>query len=144
MPNNKSIIIWRTTWHLLFILNIFFDQSTGIVSTSLTAFYNSKCSKPNRSASLFGQTIRRLLVILKSLIRAFYLAQWFNYLLAALFFKIFFLAAKTSLLALFLLSAITLQLYHVPLLALLLLLRWLFLFYSLWADTWKINSSSSL
>ena len=60
-------------------------------------FYNSKSLSPNRSASSFR---KRVLVTLKALIKAFYLAQWLNPPLAAHFFKIFLLAAKTSLLTL--------------------------------------------
>ena len=72
-------------------------------------FYNFKSFKPNRSAGPFR---RKVLVFLKTLIKAFYLAQWLDPPLAALFLKIFLLATKTSLLALLLPKAITPPLYH--------------------------------
>ena len=102
--------------------------------TSLQSSWNISF-KPNGLVSLFEQRIRRLLITLKTFIRAFYLAQWLNLLLAALFLKIFFLATKMSSLALSLPRAITPLPYHVPSLLLLLLLRQLFLLYPPWPNT---------
>ena len=103
------------------------------------SFYNSKNSKPNGSASLFR---RKVLVILRALIRDLYLAQWFDLLLAALYLKILFLAAKTSLLALPPPRAITPPLCHLPPLPL--MLRRLFSLRFLWPNTWRMTSSRSL
>ena len=99
-------------------------------------FYNFKNFKPNGSASSFR---KRVLVTLKTLIKALYLAQWLDSLLAALLLKIFFLAAKTSLLALPPLRAIISLPCHVP--TLLLLLCRLFLLCSLWPVTQRITFS---
>ena len=66
-------------------------------------------------------------------------AQWLNFLLVALFFKILFLAAKTRLLGLPLLRAITLLPYYMPSLSLLLLLHRLFLLCFAWPNTWRMT-----
>ena len=126
------------------MLSIFLNQPSSVISTRLTVFYNFKSFKSNRSTSPFRQRIKRLLVILKALIKAFYPTQWLDFPLAALLLKILFLAVKTSLLVLPSLRAITLLPYHVLSLPLLLLLCQLFPFCFLWANTWKMTSSRSL
>ena len=141
MPNNCSIIIWRTTWLLPFTLSIFLNQPSSIVSTKLTAFYNSKSSKPNRSASPFGQRIKKLLLTLKTLIKALYFAHWHHLPLAILLLKIFFLAAKMSLLVLPPIKAIIPLPCHVSPVPLLLLLCRLFLLCFLWPITWRMTFS---
>ena len=106
-------------------------------------FYNSKNFKLNRFANLFKRR-KRFLNFLRALIRAPYLAQWLNLLLAILFFKTFSLAAKTSLLALPSSIAITSPSYHILLFPLLLSLRRLFLLCLPWPNTQKITSSRFL
>ena len=100
------------------------------------SFYNFKSFKHNKSASLFRKRKNRFLAILKAFLKAFYLVQWLDPLLAALYFKIFFLTAKTSLLALPPPRAITPQPYYMP--PPLLLLYRLSLLSLLWPNTWKI------
>ena len=127
--NNRSIITWGTTWLFLFTLSILSDQPSSVVSTRLIVFYNFKGFKPNKSASPFKQKIRRFWTILGAFVRRslFQPVQWLDCLLAALFLKILFLVAKTSSLALSTLKAITPSLCYIFPLALLLLLRRLFL-----------------
>ena len=102
-------------------------------------FYNSKSFKVNKLGSSFR---RRVFIILRAFIKAFYLAQWLDPLLTALHLKILLLAAKTSLLQLLQPKAITAPLCHV--LSLLLLLYWLFLLCLPWPNTWKMTFSGSL
>ena len=85
-------------------------------------FCNSISSKPNKSASPFR---RKVLVILRALIKALYLAQWLDLLLITLLLKIFYLVLKKNLIALLPSKTITLLPYYMLLLPL--LFRQLFL-----------------
>ena len=101
-------------------------------------FYNSKSSKPKGSVNLFR---KRVLVTLRALIKAPYLAQLLSPLLATLLLKILLLAAKTSLLAQPPLKALTPLLCHV--LPCPLLLRRSFLLCLLWPNIQRIISRRS-
>ena len=140
-PNIRSVIRWPIIWIFPFMLSILSNQPSCIVSIRLTAFYNSKSSKSNKSAKPFRQKIRKLLFTLRVFIKGFYLGQWLNLLLATFFLKIFLLVAKISLLALPLLKTIILLLCHVLSFPLLMSLYRLFLLYLLWLNTWKITFS---
>ena len=135
--NIHSVITWLIIWLLPFMLNIPSVNLTELLALDWP-FYNFKSPKSNGSTSLFR---KKVLVILKALIKAFYLAQLLDPPLIALPLKIFFLAAKTSLLTLPSPWTITSPLYYIH--SLPLLLRWLSLFCSLWPNTWKMTSSKS-
>ena len=81
-------------------------------------FYNSKSSKPNGSASLYGRKNRRLLVTFSEL--SIPLVQWLDLVLAEALVGILFSPAKMSLLELLPLRAVAL-LYQLPLCHVLLL-----------------------
>ena len=141
MPNNRSVITCCTIKLFPFTLSISSNQPSSVVSIKLTAFYNFNSPKPNKSASQFGERIKRLLVTLTAFIRAFYPASWLYSPLATLFLKIVLLATKTSLLALPPSKVIIPLLCYVPLLLILLLFHQFFLLYLLRFDISKMISN---
>ena len=118
-PSICSVITWPITWSFR---SSWASSLINLVELLALGwpFYNFKSFKLNRSASPFRKKKRKYLATLIAFIRAFYLNQCLDPLLATLFLKIFFLAAKTSLLALPSSRPITLPPYHMPPLPLLL------------------------